>query len=81
MYLNCAHLGHRPVLIVVHGAGQDGRVTLPAPPGVTGYELLWDSAWERPAVEGVPLDRVGMDSRSVAARAATIQLYLADDAT
>ncbi|GAA3611681.1 glycogen debranching protein GlgX [Marihabitans asiaticum] len=79
MYLAAPEPGRSPVLAVLHGAGWDGQVTLPSPPGVTGYRLLWDSSWERPAAEDAPAHRVGMDDRTVLAKAATVQLYLADD--
>ena len=81
MYLNGTHLGHRPVLVVLHGEAADGQVTLPDPPGVTGYSLLWDSAWERPAADDADLAHVAMDERVVDVAAATIRLYLADDPT
>ncbi len=48
MYLDGAELGERSVLVVVHGGAHPATVTLPRPPGLTAYELLWDSVWERP---------------------------------
>ena len=81
MYLNGVHLGHRPVLLVLHGEGHDGQVTLPSPPGVSSYRLLWDSSWERPADDESALPTVPLDARTVDVAAATIRIYLADDAT
>jgi glycogen operon protein len=48
MYLDGAELGERSVLVLVHGGANPATVTLPVPPGLSAYELLWDSAWERP---------------------------------
>ena len=81
MYLSGSHLGHESLLVVLGGAGEDGLVTLPAPPGVRGYHLLWDSAWERPADEGGQPPVVGIDEREVEVSAASIRVYRADDAT
>jgi glycogen operon protein len=36
------------VLVLVHGGAHATTVTLPVPPGLSAYELLWDSVWERP---------------------------------
>ncbi|KRF48368.1 glycogen debranching protein [Terrabacter sp. Soil811] len=43
-----ARLDQQSVLIVVNGSAQKAEVTLPKAPGATAYELLWDSAGERP---------------------------------
>ena len=48
MYLDGAELGERSVLVLVHGGANPAQVTLPTPPGLSAYELLWDSVWERP---------------------------------
>ncbi len=45
---NGAWSEHRSLLLVLHGESADGEVRLPRAPGVAGYELLWDSAWESP---------------------------------
>ncbi len=45
----------RSVLIVVNGSAGAVDVTLPAAPGAPAYELLWDSADERPAPPGEPV--------------------------
>ena len=39
------------VLLIVHGVEDDVEVSLPAAPGVTSYQLLWDSATEVPIEE------------------------------
>ncbi|WP_256792580.1 glycogen debranching protein GlgX [Terrabacter sp. Ter38] len=44
-----ARLSQRSVLIVVNGSAHPVEVTLPTAPGAAAYELLWDSAEERPA--------------------------------
>jgi glycogen operon protein len=56
MYLNGAWQGHDSLLVVVHGGISDVEVALPSPPGHTAYELLWDSAWERPRRRAVHVD-------------------------
>jgi glycogen operon protein len=48
MLLNGAWIGHTSVLVVLHGGAEPAQVTLPVVPGLTAYELLWDSAQERP---------------------------------
>ncbi len=48
MYLDGAELGERSALVLVHGGAHPAQVTLPAPPGLTAYERVWDSTWERP---------------------------------
>jgi glycogen operon protein len=40
------------VLVVLHGSSDAGKVTLPAVPGLTAYQLLWDSTDERPGPPG-----------------------------
>ena len=55
MYLNGAWQGHDSLLIVLHGGIHDVTVTLPSTPGVTAYELLWDSTWERPPIARTPV--------------------------
>ncbi len=41
-------VGGDSILLVLHGGAHDGRVCLPGAPGPTAYQLLWDSAWDRP---------------------------------
>lgn len=36
------------MLLVVHGSEADDELVLPKLEGQVGYELLWDSNWERP---------------------------------
>jgi len=58
MLLNGAQEQHDSLLVVFHGDAHEGSVTLPRPPGLTAYELVWDSAWDRPLESpvAVPLD-------------------------
>jgi len=58
MLLDGAGLGEASVLVLCHGGAQAVEVTLPTPPGFTAYELLWDSAWERPQTSQ-PVDPAG----------------------
>ena len=76
MLLNGAWIGHRSVLIVMHGGAQDAKVVLPTVPGLTAYELLWDSALERPEAAGDPVE-----PGKVAVSAASLQVYRAADDT
>ncbi|WP_457252393.1 glycogen debranching protein GlgX [Pedococcus sp. P5_B7] len=52
MLLNGAWIGHASLLVVLHGSPEVGKVTLPAVPGLTAYQLLWDSSDERPGPLG-----------------------------
>jgi isoamylase len=54
MHLNGACLGTTSLLIVLHGEEAAGTVRLPDAPGLTAYELLWDSTDERPGDAGPP---------------------------
>ena len=54
MLLNGAAHGHASLLVVFHGDAHEAAVTLPTPPGLAAYELLWDSAWDRPPERPVP---------------------------
>jgi glycogen operon protein len=76
MMLNGAWIGHRSVLIVMHGGAEDAKVTLPSVPGLTAYELLWDSAVERPQPTGAPVE-----PGKVSVTAGSLQLYGAADPT
>ena len=76
MLLNGAWIGHRSVLIVMHGGAEDTKVTLPSVPGLTAYELLWDSAFERPQPTGEPIE-----PGKVSVTAASLQVYRAADPT
>jgi glycogen operon protein len=49
MLLNGAWTGQASMLVVLHGAPDVEKVTLPAVPGLAAYQLLWDSSDERPA--------------------------------
>ncbi len=55
MLLNGAWQGTESLLVVIHGGAHAADVVLPRAPGLAGYELLWDSAWNRPA-DPVPVD-------------------------
>ena len=66
----------RAVLVVMHGGAEDAKVTLPTVPGLTAYELLWDSAFERPQPTGAPTE-----PSKVSVTAASLQVYRAADPT
>ena len=55
MLLNGAWEGQASLLVVLHGGQHEADVTLPRPPGATAYELLWDSAWDRPPDAPIPM--------------------------
>jgi isoamylase len=74
MLLNGAWIGHRSVLVVFHGGPAEAKVTLPAAPGLTAYELLWDSTQERPDEPGPPVP-----PGVVSVGASSIQVYCAAD--
>ena len=73
MVLNGRWLGERSALLVLHGGVQDTTLTLPTVPGLTAYQLMWDSAWERPQPPGEP-QPVG----PVAMSGSSMRLYAAD---
>ena len=50
---NGAWQGHRSVLLQVNGSAWAAEVTLPRAPGAAAYDLLWDSAQERPTPPGL----------------------------
>ncbi len=52
---NGAWFSQQSVLVVVNGSARKTEVTLPDAPGVTAYQLLWDSADERPSTPGEPV--------------------------
>src|SRR6476620_3431486 len=76
MLLNGAWVGHESVLLVLHGGAEDAKVRLPAVPGLTAYQLLWDSAQERPGSAAAPVK-----PGPVPVGAASLQVYRAADAT
>jgi glycogen operon protein len=76
MFLNGAWLGHRSLLLVMHGDVADGKVTLPSLPGLTAYELLWDSAGEVPANPSRPVH-----PGPVEVTGASLRIYRALDET
>ena len=51
MHLDGGHAGGRSLLVLIHG-GDKTDVTLPGPPAVTSYELLWDSSLPTPKPNG-----------------------------
>ncbi|MGO4341594.1 glycogen debranching protein GlgX [Pedococcus sp. 2YAF34] len=76
MFLNGACLQDRSLLLVLRGDAEPGTVTLPTLPGLTGYELLWDSTLERPCHPGPPLP-----PGPVEVGGACLQVYRAVDPT
>ncbi|HRW17891.1 MAG TPA: glycogen debranching protein GlgX [Dermatophilaceae bacterium] len=77
MYLNGGTEGHTSLLVVLHGGAHDVEVQLPQPPGLTGYELLWDSAWDRPPEVATAVD---LDEPAVLLPA-SMRIYRAIDPT
>lgn len=84
MLLDGAWLDTDSLLIVLHGGGREAAVTLPDAPGLLGYSLLWDSAWEHPsdgadspATQGAPL----LPGTPVTVEAASMRIYRAQDPT
>ncbi|MGA8046497.1 MAG: glycogen debranching enzyme GlgX, partial [Dermatophilaceae bacterium] len=84
MLLDGAWLDTDSLLIVLHGGGRESTVTLPKAPGLLGYSLLWDSAWEHPsdgadspATQGAPL----LPGTPVTVEAASLRIYRAQDPT
>ena len=77
MLLDGAWHGHASLLVVFHGSAHEGAVTLPRPPGLTAYQLLWDSAWDRPLEEPVT---VSLDEPAVLLPA-SMRIYRAVDPT
>ncbi|GAA4400341.1 glycogen debranching protein GlgX [Fodinibacter luteus] len=73
LYVAGAWMGWDSALLVVNGGTGAVEVTLPAPPGVTAYRLLWDSVWERPQHGGEPVSPgpVLVDATSVRVYAAS----------
>ncbi|WP_158863772.1 glycogen debranching protein GlgX [Leifsonia sp. AG29] len=63
------------VLLIVHGVEDDVEVSLPVAPGVTSYQLLWDSATEVPIPED-PEELAPGTKRLVGAT--SMQLYRAN---
>ncbi len=77
MLLDGAGLGEASVLVLCHGGAQAVEVTLPTPPGFTAYELLWDSAWERPHTS----QPVGPAGGPLLVTAASMRVYRVVDPT
>ena len=84
MLLAGAWLDTDSLLVILHGGGHDTVVTLPDAPGLLGYRLLWDSAWEHPSdgtdapeTQGPPL----LPGARVAMEAASLRIYRAQDPT
>jgi glycogen operon protein len=76
MFLNGAWLGHHSLLVVMHGEAVEAKVTLPSVPGLTAYELLWDSADEVPGPPSPP-----QPPGPVEVAAASLRIYRALDET
>ncbi|MEP6798160.1 MAG: glycogen debranching protein GlgX [Lapillicoccus sp.] len=76
MYLDGAWLGEQSVLVTFHGGDRDAEVALPTPPGLTAYELLWDSAWDLPR-DPQPVD----PGAPIIMTAASMRIYAATDPT
>ncbi len=77
VFLDGAYLGETSVLVLCHGGAHSVEVTLPTPPGLTAYELLWDSVWERPQAP----EAVDPATGPVTVAAASMRIYRAVDPT
>ncbi len=76
MLLSGRWLRERSALLVLHGAEEDTEVVLPTVPGLTAYQLLWDSAWVLPQQPDEP-----REPGPVTVSGASMRVYAADDAT
>ncbi len=56
---NGGPLGHDSVLLTLNGSAWAAEVTLPRAPGTAAYDLVWDSAWERPGGPGLTVPAGG----------------------
>jgi len=71
MLLDGADLGEDSMLVLCHGGAHMLQVTLPTPAGLTAYELLWDSVWERPQAP----QPAALAGRSFPVTAASMRIY------
>ncbi len=71
MLLDGTDLGQPSVLLLFHGAAQGTEVSLPPPRGGTAYDLLWDSAWDRPTAP----QRLDPGTGPVSVTAASMRVY------
>jgi len=71
MLLDGADLGEDSMLVLCHGGAHMLEVTLPTPAGLTAYELLWDSVWERPQAP----QPAALAGRSFPVTAASMRIY------
>ena len=74
MLLDGAWMSSDNILIVLHGGADETVVTLPEAPGLQGYSLLWDSAWETPDGGAAEPD-LSRDDRAVTMPAASMRIY------
>ena len=80
MLLDGGWIGTHSILIVLHGAAESGTVTLPDSPGIRGYSVLWDSAWETPRPSGDEAETTPPRAE-VAMGAASLRVYRVLDRT
>ena len=73
MFVNGAWMGERSALVVLHGGHEATRVTLPTIVGHPAYQLLWDSAWDRPREPAEP-----HGPRTVLVAATSMRIYAVD---
>ncbi|WP_270886626.1 glycogen debranching protein GlgX [Pedococcus sp. 5OH_020] len=76
MFLNGAWMGEGSLLLVLNGDMRAVTVTLPRPPGLTAYQLLWDSTDETP---GEPEGKVAPGTIEMGP--CSLQVYRAFDVT
>ncbi len=74
MYLDGTDVNDDSLLAIVHG-GPSSDLTLPLPPGVAAWELLWDSAEESPKPHGDNETRHPGETLQITAN--TVRLYVA----
>ena len=71
MLLDGSYFDQPSLLLVVHGSTRATQVTLPSAPRVTAYELLWDSAWEKPRGSSI----AALSTGPVTMTPASLRLY------
>ncbi|WP_370518434.1 hypothetical protein [Nostocoides sp. HKS02] len=76
MLLNGAWIGHGSLLVLLHGDSDPVTAMLPTVPGITTYQLLWDSTDEVPREPCSPVP-----PGEVMVGPSSIRIYRAADTT